>query len=271
MNRRGIVGIVDLRQDVAQAIEDAKEDLDKALAELDRIPAFDPEAIAFVAHAMSNYMHVTDAVLSLLKGALADHPDPEVQTWLEGLHHVSELTHQTIGRLLRVYEPGEMPLRFEHMRLEPLVERACDYHQRSAVQKGVAIACQYTGDIPRVWADRVAVAVVLDNLLSNAVKFSHAGGKIDVQILTGPGGAVCSVHDNGPGLTPLMQAQAFERGDISGYPAQHGQRPTGFGLMVSKAFIDRMGGRMWSESEPGKGACFSFRLPYDAPRRAWRR
>ena len=257
-----------MREDVAQAIENAKADLDNALAQLDRVPAFDPAAIAFVAHAMSNYMNVTDAMLGLLKGALGDHPDPEVAAWLEGLHHVSDLTHQTVGRLLRTYEPREMPLRFEYMRLETLMERACGYHRRGAAQKELEIICHYPGDLPRVWADRVAVAVVADSLLSNAVKFSHAGGEIDVDISTAPGGVQCAVCDCGPGLTPLMQVRVFDRGD-SGPAHSHrkhvNNHPGGYGLMVAKAFIDRMHGRLWSESEPGKGACFTFRLPYQPP------
>ena len=261
------MGIADTRRDVAQAIENAKADLDHALGELERVPTFDPSAVAFVAHAMSNYMNVTDAVLGMLKGALSSHPDPEVAAWLEGLHHVSDLTHQTVGRLLRAYEPREMPLRFDYMKLETLMERACAYHRRSAAQKDLKIVCHYPASLPRVWADRVAVAVVADNLLSNAVKFSHAGGEIDVEISTAPGGAQCAVCDCGPGLTPLMQARVFERGasgrnGTSTHPADHVH---GYGLTVAKAFIDRMHGRLWSESEPGKGACFTFRLPYQPP------
>jgi signal transduction histidine kinase len=259
------VSIADLREGVAEAIEHAKTDLDKALIELDRIPAFDPSAASFVAHAMSNYMNVTDAVLGLLRNALEEHPDPEVATWLDGLHHVSELTHQTVGRLLRVYEPGVMPLHLEYVNVRVLMERACAYHQHGASQKQVDIVCHAIAEVPPVWADRVAVAVVADNLLSNAVKFSFPGGRINVQIMPGPGGVVCSVLDAGPGLTPLMQARIFERGEIAGAPLPGSQHPTGYGLMVSKAFVDRMGGRMWSESQPGHGACFSFRLPYDPP------
>jgi signal transduction histidine kinase len=255
------VAIADLREEVALAIENAKADLDRALVELDRIPALDPAATAFVAHAMSNYMHVSEAMLELLRGALRNHPDPEVLGWLEGLSHVSNLAHQTVGRLLRAYDPREMPLKMEFMRLDVLMTRACAYHRRSADQKQVEILLQHT-DVPLVWADRVAVAVVADNLLSNAVKFSNIGGRIDVTILAGPGGVVCSVRDRGPGLTPLMQARIFERGDTPGHPPPVNQHPTGYGLMVAKAFIDRMGGRLWSESEPGKGALFAFRLPF---------
>jgi signal transduction histidine kinase len=257
-----------MREDVAQAIENAKADLDKALVQLDRVPAFDPAAVAFVAHAMSNYMHVTDAILGLLREALGDGADPEVLTWLDGLHHVSELTHQTVGRLLRAYDPHEIPLQFEYMRLDVLVERACAYHRRGATQKEIEIICRYPPDLPRVWADRVGVAVVVDNLMSNAVKFSHAGGEIDVEISTAPGGVQCSVTDCGPGLTPLMQAQVFERGNGSAASTKQAKgHPNGYGLTVAKAFVDRMHGRLWSESEPGKGASFTFRLPYQSPER----
>ena len=257
--------IVNLREDVARAIENAKLDLDKALAELDRIPTLDPSAVGFVAHAMSNYLHVSEAVLGMLKGALANHPDPEVATWLDGLHHVSEMAQQTVGRLLTAYEPGQMPMKFEYVRLERLIERACTYHSPSAKVKDVQIICRFPDNLPEVWGDRVAIAVIADNLLSNAVKFSSAGDHIDVALEARPGGVECSVRDHGPGLTPLTQARIFERGEVPGHPAPASDHPTGYGLLVAKAFVERMNGRLWSESEPGKGASFEFWIPYQPP------
>lgn len=255
--------IVNLHDEVIRSIESAKADLNQALAELSRLPTFDPAAVAFVAHAMSNYMHVNEAVLDQLRGALAGHPDPEVLGWIEALQRVTDMAHQTVGRLLRVYEPDQIPLKFEYARLERLIERACSYHQASAAAKQVEIICRYPGDLPDVWGDRVAIAVVADNLLSNAVKFSPPGHRVNVTLESNPGGVVCSIRDYGPGLTPLMQVRAFERGDVPGHPEAAGQHPSGFGLLVAKAFVERMHGRLWSESEPGKGACFSFRVPYE--------
>ena len=55
---------------------------------------------------MSNYLHVTDAVLTLLKDALADHPNAEVTGWLEGLHHVSDMAHQTVAGCCASTSPG---------------------------------------------------------------------------------------------------------------------------------------------------------------------
>jgi signal transduction histidine kinase len=259
------VAIVNQRDDVAAAIQSAKEDLDRALVELDRMPKLDPAAVAFVAHAINNYMHVAEGVIDLLRFAMADHPDPDVLGWLDGLQHVSHMVHQTAARLLRAYEPGQIPLKFEEVRLDRLIERACAYHQGSASAKQVQIVCRYPTDLRQVWGDRVAIAVVADNLLSNAVKFSNPGGRVDVTLEASPGGVVCNVRDYGPGLTPLMQVRAFERGEVPGQPPPTSEHPSGYGLLVAKAFIDRLNGRLWSESEPGRGACFSFRIPYKPP------
>jgi signal transduction histidine kinase len=146
-------------------------------------------------------------------------------------------------------------LKQEYVDMPVLMSRACDFHRKSADLKQLQIVCRSIGEVPTAWADRVAVAVVADNLLSNAVKFSQPGGEIVVQVMPGPGGIVCSVLDNGPGLTSLEQAQLFDRG---------GRKSGKFGLAIAKEFVVRMGGRLWSDSEPGRGACFSFRLPYHA-------
>jgi signal transduction histidine kinase len=152
----------------------------------------------------------------------------KVVSWLDGLRHISSLTQQTVARQLRVYEPRETPLKFESMKLDVLMQRACVYHQQGASQKQIEIICQHTAEVPTVWADRAAVAVVADSLLSNAIRFSRAGGRGDVEILPGPGGVVCSVSDSGPGLTALIQARIFERGAAGGHrglPGEHPGRP----------------------------------------------
>jgi signal transduction histidine kinase len=255
----------DPRNQVAQSIEDAIADLAEALVELDRIPSHDRSTVGFVAHAMNNYLSVTEATLGLLRETLRDYPDPEVAKWLEGLRHLGTMMHHTVGRLLRTTGPDDFPLKPDYVNLPRLMDRACDYYRLKASQKQLEIICRSVGEIPPTWADAVAVAIVADNLLSNALKFSNPGGEILVQILPGPGGVVCSVRDNGPGLTQLEQARLFHRGATSGVEPAANHQVSGFGLTIAKGLIDRMGGRLWAESEPGRGACFFVRLPYHAP------
>jgi signal transduction histidine kinase len=236
------------------SIENAISELSSALLELDQL-SNEGATLGWVAHAMNNYLSVNEATLNLIAGAVRDDADPEVATWIAGLRHLGDMMHHSIGRLIRTSTPSEFPLKQEYVDMPVLMSRACDFHRKSADLKQLQIVCRSIGEVPTAWADRVAVAVVADNLLSNAVKFSQPGGEIVVQVMPGPGGIVCSVLDNGPGLTSLEQAQLFDRG---------GRKSGKFGLAIAKEFVVRMGGRLWSDSEPGRGACFSFRLPYHA-------
>jgi histidine kinase len=253
----------DPRQLVAESIGNAIMELSDALAELDRMPVNDMSTIGFVAHAMNNYLSVSEATLDLIRQAVSDGPGGDVATWLDGLRHLGNMMQHTVGRLLHVSAPESFPLKYECVNLPVLMERACEYHRRNAQQKQLQIVFRTIGDVPPAWADRVAVAVVADNLLSNAVMFSDPGGEIVVQIMPGPGGVVCSVRDYGPGLTTLAQAQLFHGGPATP-SSKSGQPSGGIGLTIAKELIDRMGGRLWSDSGAGQGATFSFRLPYHA-------
>jgi signal transduction histidine kinase len=254
----------DPRAGVAESIETAIAELSNALADLDRMPVYDKSVIGFVAHAMDNYLSVSEATLDLIEGAVGTRKNSDVANWFEGLRHLGDLMQHTVGRLLSATPPEDFALKMERVDLGLLMARACDYYSASARQRHLEIVCQTLGDVPPAWADRAAVAVVADNLLSNALRQSPSPGEIHVVVAAGPGGVVCSVRDRGPGLTFLEQAQLFDGAARPGLVGVEVEAPLGHGLAISKGFVDRMGGRLWAESEPGRGSCFFFRLPYEA-------
>ena len=257
-----MTSVPDPRTRVTQSIEDAITNLADALVELDSIPVHDQSTVGFVAHAMNSYLSVIDGTLALLRHELRDYPDPEVAKWLEGLRHLSSMMLHTTGRLVRTTGTDDFPLKPDYMDLPRLMGRACDHYRVKAAQKQLQIICRSVGDIPLTWGDAVGVAIVADNLLSNAVKFSNPGGDILVQVLPGPGGVVASVRDYGPGLTFLEQARLFQNSMVGDPSATLTDKSSGYGIRIAKGLIDRMRGRLWAESEPGRGACFFFRLPY---------
>ena len=245
----------DWRVYLANSIEEAMGHLSQALVELDRVPAYDKATIGSVAHAMDNYLSVTEATLDLIGQAVRENRNlSEVVTWLEGLRQLANLMYHTVGRLIRVSTPSEFPLKPEYMNLTTMMDRAVSYYRTNAGEKHLKIESSFIGDVPlglgrsRRRGRRGRQSVV------EALKFSNPG-IIRVEITAGPGGVTCSVFDNGPGLTPAEQARLFTAKGKN-------DPPRGYGLTMAKEFIDRMGGRLWSQSEPGKGACFSFRLPY---------
>jgi signal transduction histidine kinase len=251
----------DPRLHVAESIENAVAELSNALAELDRIPVYDHSVIGLVAHAMNNYLSVSDATLGLIERAIPD-PPREVATWFEGLRHLGTLVQHTVDRLLCATPPEEFPLKAEYVNVSRLMERACEYYRPRARDKQLEIVCRTVDEVPPAWADRVAVAIVADNLLANAVRFSCPGSQILVQVMPGPGGVVCCVRDHGRGLTFLEQARLFEHAAAPGPLPTDVDAATGHGLAIAKQLVDRMSGRLWAESEPGHGASFFFRLQY---------
>ena len=103
-------------------------------------------------------------------------------------------------------------------------------------------------------ADRHRILQVLGNLVNNALKFSPRHGKVSIDATQRDGELVFSVSDEGPGISQQDLPRVFERF------YRHGGNGLGLGLHISKAIIDAHGGRIWADSEPGKGARFSFTL-----------
>jgi PAS domain S-box-containing protein len=111
--------------------------------------------------------------------------------------------------------------------------------------------------------DRLKIEQVLENLFSNAIKYSPRGGTITVTGREEPGGFHLSIADQGIGLTPEQAARVFDkfyRVDSSTTAV----RGTGLGLTIVKHIIDAHNGKIWVESEPGRGSAFHVLLPGDA-------
>lgn len=247
---------------ISASIEAAKANLQQALADLDHLPTFDAEAFGFALHALHNYLAVTGGLASLLSDALDDHPDAEVHTWLEALQHATDLMTQTLRQMGKDGDGGEVTLVREKVDAPKAVQRVCTYYQKLAERKGIRVIFESAVESPAyLWTNRVAAGAVLDNLLSNAIKYSQPRQRVWVRITAEPSHLVCSVRDEGPGLSSEDQAKLFQRGVRLGPAPTGGESSTGFGLAVAKELIDKLDGTLWCESREGHGASFKFRLP----------
>ncbi|MBI4330372.1 MAG: PAS domain S-box protein [Chloroflexi bacterium] len=153
------------------------------------------------------------------------------------------------------------------LRVEPLdiAEVVKGQLQRVLRQCSSAPVHQFASDLPPalppVKGDRVRIERILFNLLENAVKYSPAGGEIRVSVGVDGDGMKIGVHDQGIGMTPEQQAKLFRRFERLGLEMGSGIRGTGIGLTVCLRLVEAHGGRMWVESEKGKGSSFYFTLP----------
>ena len=251
---------------VASAIARAQADLDEALTALEKLPAFDASTVAFSAHALNNYLTVTGGAIELVLMNLTNQSGTQIRLWLEGIQHATNLMSRIVSQLMSASATPETKMRFDRVDLPLLVQRACTYYHRVAQRKSIRIDVATAVDVPAVSTDRVATAAVLDNLLSNAIKFSQPGKQIWVQVTGEPGGAVCTVRDEGPGLSAEDQAKLFQKGVRLTPKPTAGESSTGFGLAVAKDLIEKLGGHIECTSVLGQGCSFSFRLPaYQEP------
>jgi signal transduction histidine kinase len=253
------------KQAALAAIVQAQADLERAVDEIDKLPALDVHSIALAAHALSNFLTVSQGVVELLIPVLRDHPERQVGIWLEGLAHATDLMSHTVSQLMNNTVGVPATLRLEQTDVRRLVERACAYYGRGAERKSIRLAFDADGVLPSVRTDRVLVAAVLDNLLSNAVKYSPPDGRVWVNVRAERGGVVVSVRDEGPGLSPADQERLFLPGVRLAPTPSGGESSSGYGLAIAKRFMDLLGGELTCTSTPAQGTTFSFWMPAVRP------
>ena len=117
------------------------------------------------------------------------------------------------------------------------------------------------GPLPDAWGDRQLLRQVVLNLVSNAVKYTPPGGDIAIRMVAGDGELTWSVRDSGIGVPRHAQARLFEKFYRADNVTAIETEGTGLGLHLVRLILERMGGRIWCESEEGKGALFAFAIP----------
>jgi PAS domain S-box-containing protein len=116
-------------------------------------------------------------------------------------------------------------------------------------------------DLPLVLADRDMVVQILTNLVSNAVKYSPEGAPVSVAIGWAADTVVATVEDRGIGLSKEELSKLFQKFARADRKEVREVGGTGLGLYITKSLVEMQGGRVWAESEPGRGSRFSFSLP----------
>jgi signal transduction histidine kinase len=253
------------RNAIVASITRAKLELDDALEDLNALPMLNPMAFGFIAHALQNYLHVSAGTVDLLRGALAEHPSEDVQTWIGSLQSLTQRMSNLVDAMRGRPHQALPQLKFEKIDLVTLVSRACEFYRRVAAKKRVEILLEKPrSPVPRVRADRIAVAAILDNLLSNAVKFSAPGQRVWVELQPEPARMVCRVRDEGPGIKAKDRARLLRPLQQLRNGAAPEEPIDDYGLAVTAQLVANLGGEIQCESAPGAGSCFSFRLPFSS-------
>lgn len=187
----------------------------------------------------------------------------------EGIEEYAGIIHDSSWRVMNLLtnllewsssHTGRMEYNPEYIDIVELIRESATMSYAAAQQKTITIS----NDLPHnltVFADKIMIGTVLRNLISNAIKFTHTNGKIVISAKKELNGIIISVSDNGVGIAKQDLEKLFRIEENSSTLGTQDERGTGLGLLLSREFILKHGGKIWVESELGKGSTFHFRLP----------
>ena len=173
-------------------------------------------------------------------------------------HHLLSLINDVLD--LSKVEAGQMELEVAPFSLREALESGVSMVKEQATQNGVGLTLEAGPHVGVVEADERRIRQVVFNLLSNAVKFTPEGGSVTVSSARVNGEVRVSVSDTGPGIAAEDHVRIFEEFQQTDVGTRD-LEGTGLGLALSKRLIELHGGRIWVESELGKGSMFTFALP----------
>jgi signal transduction histidine kinase len=159
-------------------------------------------------------------------------------------------------------EAGRMEWRRDVVEMAEVIARATAATAPLLAGTGPRMVVNIAADLPTVTGDRDRLIQVVINLISNAVKFTPDGSiTCSAQVAADGTSLVISVADTGVGIAPEDQARVFEQFGQAGDTLTEKPRGTGLGLPICREIVEHHGGRLWLESEVGRGSTFSFTLP----------
>ena len=238
------------------------DELRRLYTELEAASRHKSEFLANMSHELRTPLNAVIGFSQVLRDEMVGSVNEKQAEYLDDIissgNHLLSLINDVLD--LSKVEAGQVELDVHPFSLREALERGVVMVRERATKDGVRVAFAADPEVDPVDGDERRIKQVIFNLLSNAVKFTPAGGEVDVSATRVNGEVRVSVADTGPGIAPEDRDRIFEEFQQSetGVGLREG---TGLGLALSKRFVELHGGRIWLESEPGRGSTFTFALP----------
>jgi PAS domain S-box-containing protein len=249
----------------------AEEEIKRKNAQLVELNKEKNQLLGMAAHDLRNPLSIVNTASAfLLDDASRLLPEAKRAEFLRRINSGSKFMLNLIDDLLDVtkIEAGRLDLELKDGDLCGLIEENLALNRMLANKKNIRLDFAPESGLPRLRFDRGKVEQVLNNLVSNALKFSASGTVVTVRASRVDGNMVVSVRDQGQGIPAEELDKLFKPFGKTSVRGTAGEKSTGLGLAICRKIIEGHGGRIWAESELGKGSVFSFSLPVAAPARA---
>jgi signal transduction histidine kinase/DNA-binding response OmpR family regulator len=236
--------------------------LERQSAALEIASRHKSEFLASMSHELRTPLNAiigfSEVLLERMFGELNERQDEYLRDiWSSG-KHLLELLNDILD--LSKIEAGQMVLNRSEFAVRKSLEYCISLVREQAVKQGIHLSLEVDPEVGLLDADRLRFRQVVLNLLSNAVKFTPDGGRVAVCASIQGEDLVVTVADTGVGVAAEDRQRIFDSFQQGTRPAEQAEG-TGLGLTLSKRILELHSGRIWLESEVGRGSTFGFALP----------
>ncbi|HKG69758.1 MAG TPA: ATP-binding protein [Segetibacter sp.] len=216
--------------------------------------------ISTISHELKTPLASSDFSLKLLEDERVSKLTREQKELIANLKDDNQRMLKILSELLNMsqVEAGRIQLNIKKVNPKEIIANAIQAVAGNAKEKDVIINNTSDDNLPEIEADADKTTWVLNNFFTNAIKYSFNNSSIEVRALQQNGNVIFSVKDFGQGIAKEYLPRLFER--YFQVPGSK-EKGTGLGLAISKEFVEAQGGKIWVDSEIGKGATFYFQLP----------
>ena len=248
-------------------------ELEEQSVELELASRHKSEFLASMSHELRTPLNAVLGFSEVLLERMFGDINERQEEYLRDIHgsgqHLLELLNEILD--LSKVEAGRMDLEYSSFDLRALLDGAVSMLRERAALHGIELSVESgadigadiggeTGEVGEVYSDELRLKQVLLNLVTNAVKFTGDGGSVVVRAVREGSEVQITVTDTGVGVPEADRERIFESFQQGGRGSSR-EEGTGLGLTLSRRLVELLGGRMWLESEVGRGSTFGFTLP----------
>ena len=253
----GVTRNIESRKSIEIALKNSE-------AELRNINILKDKLFSIIAHDLRGPVGNLTLGLKML-AELKENDELQKEELLDELQKAAKTSYDLLENLLNWsrIQSGTIALNPENLILNHLVEESSEHLMPIAVRKGITVKT-VAREVFGVWADKNSVSLVIRNLLSNAIKFTPTGGEITVTLEDKGNFVETAITDTGTGIEQEVLNVLFDPFENHIRYGTNGEKGSGLGLVLCQEFTENNGGKIYAESEPGKGSRFAFTLPRSA-------
>lgn len=221
------------------------------------------EFLGIAAHDLRNPLSAIQSLANIIRTSFDDFNKPKLVDFASMIEVSAQKMFSLIKNLLDVnaIESGHKNFLFATHNLLPFLQNVVNNYLEPAKAKEISLQFEATPDEYQILTDENAIIQVLDNLISNAIKYSPIGKTVYVRLLKNENTVRCEIQDEGVGLNEEDQERLFEKFSRLSPRPTGGEHSTGLGLFIVKKLVEAMKGKVWCQSQLGKGSTFFVEFP----------